>query len=268
MTHSYVHGYSAREAERLADQARTLSDLLHHDTGYAPGERVLEAGTGVGATTEILAGRSPGAHIVSVDRSAPSLAQARERLAETGHGAVRLAQGDLYGLPFPDAAFDHVFACFVLEHLAHPAQALAELLRVLRPGGTLTSVEGDHGLCRFHPETEAGLAAWNCLIRVQAGLGGDSCIGRRLYPLLSGAGLREVRVSPRFVYCDETRPELMTGFVKQTIIPMVEGVREQALRWGWTDRKQWAAGIADLHRTGAAPEGVFCYTFFKGVGVK
>jgi hypothetical protein len=49
MTRAYVHGYAPREAQRLLDQAGTLADLLHHDTAYPAGSRVLEAGCGVGA---------------------------------------------------------------------------------------------------------------------------------------------------------------------------------------------------------------------------
>ena len=62
----YVHGYSGYEEERLLDQANTLTGLLHHDTRYPAGARVLEAGCGVGAQTVTLAGQSPAARIVSV----------------------------------------------------------------------------------------------------------------------------------------------------------------------------------------------------------
>jgi hypothetical protein len=58
---SYVHGYHEHEAERLGDQANTLSYLLHHDTGYPAVSRILEAGCSVGAQTVILARNSPGA---------------------------------------------------------------------------------------------------------------------------------------------------------------------------------------------------------------
>jgi SAM-dependent methyltransferase len=264
----YVHGYSEREAERLHDQAGTLRELLHHDSAWPPGSLVLEGGTGVGATTAIVAGQNPTVRFVSLDAAADSLRQARRELAAGGVGNVALLRGELLRLPFPAAAFDHVFVCFVLEHLARPAAALAELLRVLRPGGTLTAVEGDHGSCYFHPETLAARAAWDCLIRAQAELGGDSLIGRRLQPLLRAAGLREVSVSPRMVYCDAARPEWQEGFVRRTIIPMVEGVRDHALARGYLDAATWAQGIADLHATGTAPEGTFCYAFFKGTGVK
>lgn len=48
---TYVHGYSKKESHRLADQADTLAELLHYDTFYPPGSRVLEAGCGTGAQT-------------------------------------------------------------------------------------------------------------------------------------------------------------------------------------------------------------------------
>lgn len=268
MPSDYVHGYTPREAERLHNQANTLRELLHHDSRWPDGSLVLEGGTGVGATTAFFAEDNPAVRLVSVDASRASLLEARAGLVGQGLNNVWLAQGDLYRLPFADGTFDHVTVCFVLEHFARPGAALAELLRVLQPGGTLTATEGDHGSCYFHPGTPAARAAWNCLIRVQAALGADSCIGRRLYPLLAGAGLHEVRVTPRTVYCDPSRPEWMDGFVKKTIIPMVEGVREQALEWGYIEADEWEQGIADLHRTGEAPQGTFNYQFFKGVGVK
>jgi cyclopropane fatty-acyl-phospholipid synthase-like methyltransferase len=65
----YVHGYSKKENTRLHDQASTLTELLHQDTLYPPGSKVLEAGCGVGAQTIILARNSPEANITSVDIS-------------------------------------------------------------------------------------------------------------------------------------------------------------------------------------------------------
>ena len=48
-------------------------------------------------------------------------------------------------MPFAPASFDHVFVCFVLEHLSRPAEALSSLKTVLKPGGSITVIEGDHG---------------------------------------------------------------------------------------------------------------------------
>ena len=94
MSAAYVHGYSPREAERLADQADTLSTLLHHDTVYPPGSLVLECGCGTGAQTVILAGRNPETRIVSVDISPDSLAEARARVQAAGHRNVEFHTAD------------------------------------------------------------------------------------------------------------------------------------------------------------------------------
>jgi SAM-dependent methyltransferase len=263
----YVHGYSAREAERLADQAGTLAGLLHNGTVYPPGSVVLECGCGTGAQTELLASRNPGARIVSVDISEESLEQARARVDAAGFRNVEFRVANLFDLPFADDSFDHVFLCFVLEHLKIPSAALQALKRVLRRGGTVTAIEGDHGSWYCHPRSEAASRTVQCLVDVQARLGGDALVGRRLYPLLTEAGFRDARVSPRMVYVDSSRPELVEGFSKNTFIAMVEGVREQSLALGLIDVRTWERGIADLYRA-TEIDGTFCYTFFKGVATR
>jgi len=265
----YVHGYTEVEATRLADQAGTLADLLHHDTQYPAGSRVLEAGCGVGAQTRILARRSPAARFVSVDVSAESLALARAAIASEGLTNVEFQEADLFALPFADASFDHVFVCFVLEHLRRPEKALRALVRVLRPGGSLTVIEGDHGSAFFHPKSARAQRTVECLNQAQAAAGGDALIGRRLYPLLRSVGftLDNVHVSSRFVYADSSRPRWVDGFTRKTFIAMVEGAVEPALRLGLIDQAAWDEGIADLKRS-AKDGGTFCYTFFKAVARK
>ena len=166
--------------------------------------------------------------------------------------------------PFGEEHFDHVFLCFLLEHVAEPAAALRAIQRVLRRGRTIAVIEGDHGSWYCHPRSPDASRAVQCLVDVQARLGGDALIGRRLYPLLVEAGFRDARVSPRMVYVDNSRPDLVEGFSRNTFIAMVEGVREQALSLGMVDRRTWEKGIADLYRA-TGPGGTFCYTFFKGV---
>lgn len=267
MSTDYVHGYSAGEAARLTDQATTLTELLHSDTRYRPGRLVLEAGCGVGAQTVILAANSPGASFVSVDVAPESLAEARLRVRDAGLANVSFQPGDIFGLPFPAGHFDDVFVCFVLEHLADPAGALAALTRVVKPGGSITVIEGDHGSAYFHPDSSAARRAVRCLIDLQRQAGGDSLIGRRLYPLLTGAGYRDVAVSPRMVYADGSRPALADGFTRKTFTAMVEGVGDQAVGQGLMDAATWAAGIDDLYRTAGA-DGTFCYTFFKATALR
>ncbi len=262
MKGDYVHGYSERESGRLQDQASTLSDLLHHDTKYPAGYHVLEAGCGVGAQTVILARNNPGAFFTCIDISDESLRQAEKRAEADGLSNVEFRQADLYHLPFHPETFDAIFVCFVLEHLPEPETALLALRQVLKEGGEITVIEGDHGSCFFHPHSERARSAINCLVRNQAVLGGDANIGRRLHPLVGSAGFRDAKVSPRMVYVDSSRPALVEGFTKSTFIAMVAGVRERAITAGMMDPAEFDKGIADLQRT-TEDDGTFSYTFFK-----
>ena len=267
MKEAYVHGYDHRENMRLQDQASTLVELLHSDTFYPAGSRVLEAGCGVGAQTVTLASNSPNALITSVDISGLSVAEAGRRVANAGITNVQFEQADIFNLPFEPDSFDHIFVCFVLEHLSRPGEALSVLKNHLRKGGTITVIEGDHGSVYFYPDSEAAHQAIQCQVELQRRAGGNAMIGRELYPLLRQAGFNSVSVSPRMVYVDASKPDLVEGFTKKTFTAMTEGIREAAIKSGIIEQHLFEKGIKDLYRT-AETDGVFCYTFFKAVGNK
>jgi ubiquinone/menaquinone biosynthesis C-methylase UbiE len=263
----YVHGYSKKENSRLYDQANTLTELLHYDTIYPSGSKILEAGCGVGAQTVILARNSPEASITSIDISDDSIEKARQLAEKEGVTNVNFLVANIFDLPYEDETFDHVFICFVLEHLKYPIDALLSVKRVLKRGGTITVIEGDHGSSYFYPRSEEAMRTIKCLIDIQELMGGNSLIGREIYPLLNRAGFSSVNVSPRMVYVDSSKPDLVEGFTKNTFNAMVEGVKEQALKSKLIDEKTWNKGISDLYKT-AGQEGTFCYTFFKGTAIK
>ncbi len=140
--------------------------------------------------------------------------------------------------------------------------------RVLRPGGTITVIEGDHGSAYFHPASAAAADAIGCLVELQARAGGDSLIGRRVYPLLAAAGFADVVVDPRVVYVDGAPPGPDRG-LHAPHVHRDGGGRARAGDRRGPDRRaeRFDAGIAALERT-AARDGTFNYTFFKGVGVR
>jgi ArsR family transcriptional regulator len=116
---------------------------------------VLDAGAGDGATAQLLAPRAR--RITCIDLSEKLIDAARVRLA--AHANVKAEVADLHALPFPDRAFDEVLLLNVLTHLRAPAQAIAEVARVLRPGGRValvTLAEHEHldvtgGYGHLHP---------------------------------------------------------------------------------------------------------------------
>jgi SAM-dependent methyltransferase len=264
---NYVHGYSDRESERLHDQADTLDELLHHDSIFPTESRILEAGCGVGAQTKIIALKNPSCHFTSIDISETSLAQAEKLIQSLNIKNVVFQAGDIFNLNFKDESFDQIFVCFVLEHVSNPLIALHSLKRVLKTGGTITVIEGDHGSAYFYPYSEAAQKTINCLVELQARRGGNSLIGRSLYPLLRQAGFNDCTVSPRMVYADQNRPDLIEGFTKDTFTAMIKGVEQDALHSSLISEQEWTQGINDLYRS-AEKDGVFCYTFFKGKAIK
>ena len=267
MNDTYVHGYDPRENIRLQDQASTLVDLLHSDTLFPAGSKVLEAGCCVGAQTITLAKNSPEAHITSIDISAASVAEAKKKTAAEGFSNVCFQQDDIFNLSFEPESFDHIFVCFVLEHLARPVEALNCLKNLLKTGGTITVIEGDHGSTYFYPDNTAAHKAIQCQVELQKRAGGNANIGRELYPLLSAGGFSSIHVSPRMVYVDSSKPRLVEGFTKNTFTAMIEGIRESSVEAGLIDERTFDDGIKGLHRA-TETDGVFCYTFFKAIAAK
>ena len=110
--------------------------------GLRPGERVLDLGCGAGRHAFEMYRR--GADVIAFDQDADELARVRDLFAamkeagEVPDGAeADVKEGDALSLPFADGEFDRVVAAEILEHVPADLQVLAELVRVLRPGGTI-----------------------------------------------------------------------------------------------------------------------------------
>ncbi|MDD5487757.1 MAG: methyltransferase domain-containing protein [Candidatus Omnitrophica bacterium] len=263
----YVHGYSEKQLKRLGDQAGALAGILHEGVRYPDNTSLLEIGCGTGSQSVILAANNPGVKITSVDISEVSLEVARKNAKKHKLDNITFLRADVYALPFDKESFDNVFVCFFLEHLKDPVKALGIIRGLLRPGGGVTVIEGDHGSWYAYPESPEARKAVQCLVDIQAALGGNGLIGRELFPLLKKAAFRDIKVSPKVVYVDSDKPELVEGFSKRTFIAMVEGVRKDAIGSGLIEKSAWDKGMKDMYRA-TEEDGVFNYTFFSGTAVK
>lgn len=127
---------------QLLDQARREPGVVFGPLELAPGMRVLDVGCGTGDYLRIMADLVDPGPAVGIDLSVTLIARAQQRTA--GNAAnLSFRVGDAYDLPFPDASFDRVVATQVLLHLADPWRAVAEMRRVLTPGGMLSIGEWD-----------------------------------------------------------------------------------------------------------------------------
>ncbi|MCB9949278.1 MAG: methyltransferase domain-containing protein [Rhodospirillaceae bacterium] len=190
------------EIARLHVQA-TIFDAIDwpmlEQAGLRDGMRVLEVACGPGAVTTRIAGRVPGAQVVAVDRDPGMLRRARAATDAAGCGHVSLAAGELYALPFAAGTFDFCVMRFVLQHLHRPADALAEGLRLLAPGGRLCAIDADDGWLSLYPEPPVFRALVETSGTRQVAANGNRHIGRKLGVMLAEAGFESCEVDVRVV---------------------------------------------------------------------
>jgi SAM-dependent methyltransferase len=200
----------------IAQRVRTL-DLLEP----RPGERILDVGVGPGLLAYDLA-RLVGSEgrVLGIDVSEDMLALARARLADLPQAELRLADAGALGAP--DAAFDAAVSTQVHEYVADMPAALAELARVLRPGGRLLMLDTDWRSIVWHSSDEARMAR---VLQVWDGHLADPHLPARLGPLLRDAGfeLRRVEVFP--ILSPQWRPVSYAAGI-------VTSIRDYALRHG------------------------------------
>ena len=171
---------------RFVQQAAWTSELrayLFKRTGMQAARRVLEVGCGSGA---ILSDLSTTATVHGLDREALRLVEAHRHAPQ-----AKLACGNALWLPYASGAFDIIFCHFLLLWVGDPLQALREMKRVTRPGGSILALaEPDYGARVDKPEALAALGRWQAeSLRRQ---GADPGLGSRLPQLFRQAGIRPV----------------------------------------------------------------------------
>jgi SAM-dependent methyltransferase len=155
--------------------------------------KILDVGCGPGTITVDLADRVPDGHVTGIDAAPEIVAQARELAG--GRANLDFTTGDVYSLDYPDATFCVTHAHQVLQHLADPVRALAEMRRVTKPGGIIAARDGDYGGMIWYPQTPV-LDEWMALYQAVArGNGGEPDAGRRLHVWAREAGFTDIKVS-------------------------------------------------------------------------
>ena len=194
-TARYTHGHSAAvlSAHSRRGAADSAAYLLAH---LRAGMDLLDVGCGPASITADLAERVAPGRVVALDAAAGALEAARATLRERGLSEqVEVTCGDVMALPFEDASFDVVHAHQVLQHLADPVGALAEMRRVTRPGGIVAVRDAVYSAMTWFPEP-AGMEQWRSVYMATArSNGGEPDAGSRLLSWARAAGFADASAS-------------------------------------------------------------------------
>ena len=225
--------------------------------------QLLDVGCGPGSITLDLAGLVAPGQVVGIDIQRAQIDQARALASARGATTVRFEVGDIYELPFSDASFDVALANGVLMHLSEPVRALAELRRVLRPGGVAGVRDPDWGASLRAPTTPL-LDQWSTVrVRVRQHNGGDPFSGRHLRRYLLEAGFARADACAS-VESAGTSDETVrhAAFLKAQL----QGFARTVLAEGWMDQAALDAVVAEIDAWAQRPDAFSATTWCEALG--
>ncbi|MEU7059479.1 methyltransferase domain-containing protein [Streptomyces sp. NPDC046197] len=177
---------AALDQQDAAAGVRRLRAWVHEALAVRAGERALDVGCGTGSQTRRLADAAgPEGDVLGIEPNPGLRAVAEERAAASGSPA-RFTDGDALALALPDASVDVVWCERVLQHLTEPDRAVAEMARVLRPGGRIALLDTDWATTILHPGEPDVMAAFTSAALAGAA---NPHSGRRLAGQLAQTGL-------------------------------------------------------------------------------
>ena len=196
----YFLGYRQGEQERLQRQAEMLAgdaQGLFDQIGVFPGAQVVEIGCGPRGCLDLLADRTgPRGSVTGVERNEDAVRLARQFVAERKLVNVDVVHADGRSTGLPKSSYDFATARFVLVNVPHPQQIIAEMVTLVRPGGTVALYEAD----LLGVFCDPPLPAWNQLIEVLQAYAEmneiDLFVGRKTPRMLREAGLIDVQTEP------------------------------------------------------------------------
>jgi ubiquinone/menaquinone biosynthesis C-methylase UbiE len=246
---------AALEAMSRHPEIRRVRDIARDALRPAPGQRLLDAGSGSGDVARALAAEvGATGEVVALDYSAVTIAAARAR---HDGSPVRYLTGDVSALDLPDDAFDGVWCERVLQHVADADRAIAEFVRVTRPGGRVCLIDTDWESLAFDG-TAPGPARAVVAHMLQKFTERQRNMGRTLRRRLVRAGLNDVAATP--VTLSFTTPESAA-----VVLPMVNPmVPEEAGMWPAGVREEW---FAEVQRSGGRGDFLAVLTIWVVVGM-
>lgn len=251
--YSQGHHESVLRSHRTRTAADSAAYLIPH---LAPGQTLLDVGSGPGTITADLAGLVAPGRVIALETSEQILGHTRAGVSAAGTTNVEYLVGDVHALDLPDDSFDVVHAHQVLQHLPDPVAALKEMVRVCRPGGIVAVRDADYAAFTWFPENPQ-LDRWLELYRANARANSaEPDAGRRLLAWAHEAGCTDVTATAStWLYAEpDARQTWGLGWADRIL---TSAAADQLLASGRADRAELER-ISDAWKAWAAePDGWF-----------
>jgi ubiquinone/menaquinone biosynthesis C-methylase UbiE len=255
------HDYHTRRLSRRTAGVAAAFFLPH----LRPGMRLLDCGCGPGTITLGLAGAVSPGEVVGIDPLANRLGLARAAAVTQGVANVRFEQGDMHALPFDAGVFDAAFVHAVMEHLAEPVAALAEVRRVLKPGSVIGVRSSTHAAALQWPDPELIRTQMAIFTRQKATQGANWWIAPSLRAQLRSAGFSRV-VGSASVETGGTFEETRQLAEEAVLAATQSDTIADALARGFTNPEE-VAGFGDRWRAwGDDPDAFYAVTWCEAIG--
>lgn len=193
----YTMGYSD-EFQQLLNRRSLQTHAKHLIPYLKPGMRALDFGCGPGTLSVGLAKAVEPGEMHGIDMEASQIELARAAATAGGHSNATFHVGNATELPFEDGYFDIAHCHTVLMHIPDTEAVLAEVKRVLKPGGIIASRELIGGASFLEPNREEFDAAWSIFLRLLSANGGHPDMGKELKSAFIEAGFTEIRGTASF----------------------------------------------------------------------
>ena len=248
---------------RFRSAERCCTFFRHHVRSTS---RILDCGCGPGSITIGLAQWAPDGETVGTDLGAEQLDGARALARDLGVHNVTFRQGNIFDLPFGEDSFDVVFSQTVLFHIPDPEKALAEIKRVLSPGGLVALRDGINASNMLWPD-EPLVREIARVVRLGAQRsGGNPDVGRELGTLLHSAGFDEVFSS--LSWEQPERPDERAEYFS-LIAGLLDGdLATLAVREGWSTAERLVQAAARARNLANMPGAIFASLFGQAIGRK
>jgi SAM-dependent methyltransferase len=263
---AYTMGYDENFQQLLRRRSAEshAAYLLPH---LKPGDRVLDFGCGPGTISVGLARAVEPGELHGVDVEETQIEVARAAAQAGGHANATFHVGNVTALPFEDNHFDVAHCHAVLMHIPDTRAVLAEVKRVLKPGGIIASREMFVSSSFLEPGSEDVDGAWTTFARLLQGNGGHPQMGKELKNTFLEAGFTDVRAFASFDYFSTAED---VAFLRAFIDDWFYSPRviEAAVQFGLASREQFAQWRQSLDDWRDHPGAFGAFAFGEAVATK